>query len=479
MTNAAPARLDTDPDPLVEALASTLPGGVVVMDSERVEKYRHDRFEDLPAGHPRAVVRAQTTEQVQVALRWATEHRIPVVPRGAGTSLSGGATAVDGCLVLSLERMTGIQIDPDRRVARAEPGALNISVKEAAAVHELWYPPDPGSFRISTIGGNIATNAGGLCCVKYGVTADYVLGLEVVLADGRLLRLGGETMKDVAGLNLRQLFVGSEGTLGVVTGAVLRLVPRQGDVSTLVATFPDLVSAGTAVTRIGRTIRPAMLELMDQVAINAVEDFSPRGLDRDAGALLIVQSDAPGRARAEEIAAVERLCHQAGCTEVLSTDDADEGLMFVDARRSSGDAVEARGTLLAEDICVPVDRLPDVLAEIAAIGERHDLEIPVVAHAGDGNLHPGIVYPPGDAAARGRAWRAFDDLMALAPAYGGTVTGEHGVGRTKVRSLAAQVGADVLDVSHAVKTALDPLGLLNPGALLPSGDRPTTLGDTT
>ncbi|SEC63040.1 glycolate oxidase [Nocardioides exalbidus] len=451
----------------VDALVSALPAGVVVTDAVRVEKYRHDRFEDLAAGMPCAVVRAESTEQVQVALRWATEHRVPVVPRGAGTSLSGGATAVDGCLVLTLERMSGIRVDPDRRVAHVEPGALNISVKEAAAGHGLWYPPDPGSYRISTIGGNIATNAGGLCCVKYGVTADYVLGLDVVLADGRLLRLGGETMKDVAGLNLRQLFVGSEGTLGVVTGAVLRLVPQQGEVSTLVASFPDLVSAGTAVTRIGRTVRPAMLELMDRVSINAVEDHSPRGLDREAGALLIVQSDAPGRSRAEEIATVEALCEEAGATEVATTDDADEGLMFVDARRSAGDATEARGTLLAEDICVPVDRLPEVLAEISAIAVRHDLEIPVVAHAGDGNLHPGIVYPPGDAAARDRAWLAFDDLMALATTFGGTVTGEHGVGRTKTRGLAAQVGPDVLAVSHAIKATLDPLGLLNPGALLP------------
>lgn len=463
MTVAASPRIEAP----VAALVTALPDGVVVTARERVEKYRRDRFEDLPAGHPCVVVRAESTEHVQIALRWASEHRVPVVPRGAGTSLSGGATAVEGCLVLSLERMTGIRVDPDRRVARVEPGALNLAVKEAAAVHGLWYPPDPGSYRISTIGGNIATNAGGLCCVKYGVTADYVLGLDVVLADGRLLKLGGETMKDVAGLNLRQLFVGSEGILGVVTGAVLRLVPRQGELSTLVATFPDLVSAGTAVTRIGRTVRPAMLELMDRVSINAVEDFSPRGLDRGAGALLIVQSDAPGLARAAEIATVEQLCHEAGCTEVMSTDDAEEGLMFVDARRSAGEATEARGTLLAEDICVPVDRLPEVLADISAIALRHDLEIPVVAHAGDGNVHPGIVYPAGDAAARKRAWVAFDELMALAPAYGGTITGEHGVGRTKTRGLAAQVGADVLEVSWAVKTTLDPLGLLNPGALLP------------
>jgi len=465
MTLAPPIGLD----PAVEQLAALLPGGVVVTNPDLVEKYRHDRFEDLPAGRPRAVVRAESTEQVQLALRWATEHRVPVVPRGAGTSLSGGATAVDGCLVLTLERMTDVRVDPDRRVAHVEPGALNVAVKDAAAVHGLWYPPDPGSYRISTIGGNIATNAGGLCCVKYGVTADYVLGLEVVLADGRLLRLGGETMKDVAGLNLRQLFVGSEGTLGVVTRAVMRLIPRQGEVSTLVATFADLVSAGVAVTRIGRAVRPAMLELMDGVSINAVEDHSPRGLDREAGALLIVQSDAPGRARVEEIVTVQALCEETGATEVLSTDDAEEGLMFVDARRSAGESTEARGTLLAEDICVPVDRLPEVLAEISALALRHDLEIPVVAHAGDGNLHPGIVYPPGDAAARDRAWSAFDELMALAPAYGGTVTGEHGVGRTKTRGLIAQVGPDVLDVSRAIKATLDPLGLLNPGALLPIG----------
>ncbi len=416
---------------------------------------------------PCAVLRAESAEQVQVALRWATEHRVPVVPRGAGTSLSGGATAVDGCLVLTLERMTGIRVDPDRRVAHVEPGALNVSVKEAAAVHGLWYPPDPGSYRISTIGGNIATNAGGLCCVKYGVTADYVLGLEVVLADGRLLRLGGETMKDVAGLNLRQLFVGSEGTLGHRDQRRAAPGPPAGRGLHAGGHLPRPRLRGHRGTRIGRSVRPAMLELMDRVSINAVEDHSPRGLDRDAGALLIVQSDAPGRARIDEIAAVEALCEDAGATEVATTDDADEGLMFVDARRSAGDATEARGTLLAEDICVPVDRLPEVLAEITALAARHDLEIPVVAHAGDGNLHPGIIYPPGDDDARDRAWLAFDELMALATAYGGTVTGEHGVGRTKTRGLVAQVGPDVMAVSRSIKAALDPLGLLNPGALLP------------
>jgi len=450
----------------VEELERSLAPGVVVTDPDRTEKYRRDRFPDLSAGVPCAVVRAEKTADVQVAMRWATGHRVPVVTRGAGTSLAGGATAVDGGLVITLERMTGLEVDADRRLVRAEAGVLNAAVKEAAARQGLWYPPDPGSYRISTIGGNVATNAGGLCCVKYGVTADYVTALEVVLVDGRVLRLGGETFKDVAGLNLLQLFVGSEGTLGVITAATMRLIPARDGMATLVASFPSLPHAGEAVVSIGRAVRPTMLEIMDQVSINAVEDHAPRGLDRAAGALLLAQSDAPGAARGHEIDLMAAACRAAGATEVHVTEDPSEGELFVEARRAAGDAVEARGTLLSEDICVPVDTLADVLADISELAVRWDLEIPVVAHAGDGNLHPGIVYPPGDEAARTRAWRAFDELMVLTLTYGGTVTGEHGVGRTKVAGFRAQAGRDVLDVSRSIKLALDPDGLLNPGVVL-------------
>src|SRR4051794_32242354 len=249
-------------DPLLEQLRDALPEDVVVTDPARMEKYRRDQTTEVP-GEPRAVVRAGCAAHVQTALRWANEHRVPVVPRGAGTGLAGGATAVEGCLVVSTERMTAIEIDPVTRTAVVEPGAMNSAVKDAAALHGLWYPPDPGSFRISSIGGNVATNAGGICCVKYGVTADYVLGLDVVLADGRLITLGGRMIKDVAGLPLLKLFVGSEGTLGVVTRVVLRLVPCPSPAATLVAYFVSARDAGRAVVAMGTRVRPSMLELLD------------------------------------------------------------------------------------------------------------------------------------------------------------------------------------------------------------------------
>ena len=409
-------------------------------------------------------MRAETAAHVQATLRWATAHGIPVVPRGAGSGLSGGALAVDGGIVLSTERMRAVEIDTAARVAVVEPGALNVEVKRAAAAEGLWYPPDPSSFEICSIGGNIATNAGGLCCVKYGVTTDYVLGLDVVLADGTLITLGGKRVKDVAGLPLLKLFVGSEGTLGVVTRATLRLVPAQSPVSTVVATFPTVAAAAAAVIELGRTVRASLVELMDHASVNAVEDFRPMGLDRDAGALLLIQSDAPGAARADEVAVAVAACEASGAKEVFATDDPQEGEQFVQARRLHFSAIETRGTVLPEDVGVPVPQLPALLAAVEAIARRHDVEIPVVAHAGDGNTHPAIIHTPGDADAARRAGLAFDEVMATAIELGGTITGEHGVGRLKVGSLEAQLGPDVMALTRRVKHALDPHGILNPGA---------------
>jgi glycolate oxidase len=449
----------------VERLRAALPeDDVVVTDPARMEKYRRDEAEQTP-GEPCAVVRAGCAAHVQTALRWAGEHRVPVVPRGAGTGLAGGATAVDGCLVLSTERMTAIDVDPVTRTAVVEPGALNAEVKEAAAKHGLWYPPDPGSYRISSIGGNVATNAGGICCVKYGVTTDYVLGLDVVLPDGRLVTLGGRTVKDVAGLPLLKLFVGSEGTLGVITRVVLRLVPPPPPASTLVAYFATPQDAGVAVVAIGAGIRPSMLELMDRASINAVEDFRAMGLDRGAGAMLVAQSDAPGAARSDEVRVMAGCCRAAGAREVFATDDQAEGALFMEARLATGPAVHARGALLAEDICVPVDRLPHVLERIQAVAGEFGVEIPTFAHAGDGNVHPAILFRPGDDAAALRAHRAFDEIMRIAVECGGTITGEHGVGRAKRHALPAQVGADVMDLGRRVRDAIDPLGIMNPGVL--------------
>ncbi len=452
-------------DALTE-LVESLPAGIVATDPATMENYRYDWSRDTGAGTPVAVVRAEDAGQVQAAVRWAAAYDVPVVPRGAGSGLSGGASAVDGGIVLSLERMRAIEIDADCQVAVVEPGAFNAEVKAASKEHGLWYPPDPSSFEICSIGGNVATNAGGLCCVKYGVTTDYVLGLDVVLADGTLITLGGKRIKDVAGLSLVKLFVGSEGTLGIVTRAILRLVPMPLPPATLVASFASVTDAARAVVSVRRTMRPSMMELMDQATINAVEDFAPRGLDRSAGALLVVQSDAPGEARVQEIATVEAACVAAGATEVVVTDDPEEGELFVAARRAAFPAVEARGALLLEDVGAAVPLLPDLLAAVQEIARVHDVEIPTVAHAGDGNTHPIIVYTPGDADSEKRARAAFDDILQATIRLGGTITGEHGVGRTKKAALPDQLGPDVMALTRRIKDALDPAGILNPGAVL-------------
>ncbi len=449
----------------LDELVADLPSDAVVTDPELIENYRYDWARDPDAGIPLAVVRPRNAAEVQTTMRWAAAHRIPVVPRGAGSGLSGGASAVTGGIVLSMDRMRSITIDPDCRVAVVEPGALNVEVKAAAREHGLWYPPDPSSYEMCSIGGNIATNAGGLCCVKYGVTTDYVLGLDVVLADGTALSLGGPRLKDVAGLSLIKLFVGSEGTLAIVTRAVLRLMPEQLPPSTLVASFGTLTAAADAVVAITRRLRPSMLELMDQSSINAVEDHLSMGLDRTAGALLLAQSDAGGARASAEIQQMADLCGSAGA-EVFATDDPAEGEAFAVARRAAFAAIEKRGSMMLEDVGVAVPLLPQLLAGIEQIAARHAVEIPTVAHAGDGNTHPIVVYDAGDPDSVRRAQLAFAEIMRLAISLGGTITGEHGVGRLKRAHLPDQLGPDVMALTQRIKDALDPLGILNPGAIL-------------
>jgi glycolate oxidase len=450
----------------LDELTAALPPDTVFTDPDIVAGYRQDWARDPDAGTPLAVVRANSTDDVQAVLRWATKHRVPVVPRGAGSSLSGGSTAVEGGITLSLERMRQIIIDPVTRVAIAQPGAFNAEVKKAAAGHGYWYPPDPSSFEICSIGGNAATNAGGLCCVKYGVTTDYVLGMEVVLADGTALRLGGPRLKDVAGLSLTKLFVGSEGTLGVITELTLRLLPAPPASCTLVATFTSVEASAAAVVAITAQLRPSMLELMDNGAINAVEDMVTMGLDRTAGALLLARSDAPGAASSAEIEQIKAACEANGAAEVFTTADPDEGEAFAVARRAAFPAMERLGALLLEDVGVPVPELPALVHGIREIAAARDTHIVLVAHAGDGNTHPIIAYPRDDPAAEARARLAFGEIMDLAISLGGTITGEHGVGRLKAPWLEAQLGPDVMALTHRIKDALDPDGILNPGVVL-------------
>ena len=450
----------------LSALIDELGAGVVVTDPEILASYRHDWARDPDAGMPLAVVRPTSTEQVQTVLRWASAHLVPVVPRGAGTGLSGGATAVDGGIVLSTEKMREITVDPVTRTAVAQPGLLNVEVKKAVAAQGLWYPPDPSSYEICSIGGNIATNAGGLCCVKYGVTTDYVLGMQVVLADGTAVRLGGPRLKDVAGLSLTKLFVGSEGTLGVVTEVTLRLLPPQPTTATVVATFDSVEAATRSVVAITGKIRPSMLEFMDGVAINAVEDKLRMGLDRNAAAMMVAASDDRGPTGAQDAEFMAQVFTDAGATECFSTDDPVEGEAFVAARRLAIPAVEAKGSLLLEDVGVPVPKLADLVGGVAKIAADAGLMISVIAHAGDGNTHPLIVYDASDAAMTARAHKAFGDIMDLAISLGGTITGEHGVGRLKKPWLAGQLGPEAMALNRRIKDALDPDGILNPGALI-------------
>lgn len=447
-------------------LISELPDGVVVTDPDILASYRQDRAADPGAGTPLAVVRPTRTEEVQTVLRWAGEHLVAVVPRGAGTGLSGGATALNGGIVLSTEKMRDITVDPVTRTAVVQPGLLNAEVKKAVAAHGLWYPPDPSSFEICSIGGNVATNAGGLCCVKYGVTTDYVLGLQVVLADGTAVRLGGPRLKDVAGLSLTKLFVGSEGTLGVVTEATLRLLPPQNAPCTVVATFDSVEAAAGAVVKITGKIRPSMLEFMDSVAINAVEDKLKMGLDRNAAAMMVAASDDRGAAGADDAGFMAAVFTECGATEVFSTSDPDEGEAFVAARRFAIPAVEAKGSLLLEDVGVPLPALAELVSGVAEIAAQRKLLISVIAHAGDGNTHPLIVFDPADTDEAQRAQLAFGEIMDLAIGLGGTITGEHGVGRLKRPWLAGQIGPDAMELNQRIKRALDPHNILNPGAAI-------------
>jgi len=453
----------TAPD--LAPLVSALPEGAVITDPDSMDGYRWDRALDPDAGIPLAVVRAQSTEDVQTAVRFAAEHGIPVIPRGAGSGLSGGSSAQDGCIVVSVERMRAITIDPVTRMAFAQPGAFNAEVKAAAREHGLWYPPDPSSYEFCSIGGNVATNAGGLCCVKYGVTTDYVLGMTVVLADGTAVKLGGPRIKDVAGLSLTKLFIGSEGTLGIITEVILRLIPAQRQATTLVATFASLEDATQTVLDISQRMRPSMLEFMDATCINAVEDMTKMGLDRSAAGMLVIQSDEPAEYAAHEIAQITEICETNNATEVLSTDDPDEGEAFVVARRMAIPAVEKTGTVLLEDVGVPIPKLGELVLGMDAIATKHDVVIAVMAHAGDGNTHPLVVFDPTDAAQQARAHEAYGEVMDLAIGLGGTITGEHGVGRLKKAWLPDYLGDEVMGLNRKVKAALDPQNIMNPGSV--------------
>ena len=452
----------------LDAITAALPGMRLLTYVVDRESYRNDETAYLSAGLPLAVALPESTAEVATLTRLAAEHRVPVVPRGAGSGLSGGAAGIDGALTIALTRMNRIlEVDRENLCVVVQPGIINADLKRAMAEEGLFYAPDPASYEICSIGGNLATNAGGLCCVKYGQTRESVLGLEVVLADGSVIRTGGRNVKDVAGYALTHLFVGSQGTLGLITEATLRLRPLPPPRSTMLAFFASLEAAGDAVARIvAAGLGPVTLELMDRATIAAVDEWHNLGLDREAEAMLMIESDLPGAAAAVEIAAAVDACEAAGASSTVQATDATEADWLRQARRLALRALERQGDVRMEDVGVPRARVPQLLRAIEAVAARHGVRCATFGHAGDGNLHPNFIFDRDDPRAEEVTEAARADLYRAALALGGTVTAEHGIGSARREFLPMQVGEGAVDVMRRIKAALDPLGILNPGRVI-------------
>lgn len=422
----------------------------------------------LRRGRPDLVVLPATTEEVAAVLALANEARVPVVPRGSGTNLSGGAVPLRGGIVLVLTRMNRVlEISETDLVAVCQPGVRTIELGEAAAARGLLFPPDPGSQSTATIGGNVAECAGGLRALKYGVTRDYVLGVEAVLATGEVIRSGGRLVKDVAGYDLRRLLCGSEGTLAVMTELTLRLMPAAETSGTGMAYFRALGDAARAVSRVlASGVLPVTLEFLDQVCIGAVEAYARIGLDTGAGALLIFGQDGDPHAVERDLARIARACEAESATDVRIAGSPAEAATVLAARRAVLPSLSRLEPLtILEDATVPRSRIAEMVEHIQVVAERHGLKIGTFGHAGDGNLHPTAVLDPADADAVQRAHHAFDEIFAKAIELDGSITGEHGVGIVKLPYLERQLGAAHVALLRRIKTAFDPHGILNPGKL--------------
>ena len=455
--------------PILDDIRATRPDLRLETEAARTAEYQKDETDFIPYGQPLAVAFPTSTEDVSAVVRACARHKVPVVARGGGSGLSGGANAMDGWIVLATDAMDRIlDIDSDNLVVVTQPGVVTKDLEAAVEAEGLMYPPDPASHELSFIGGNIAENAGGLRCVKYGVTRDYVLGLEVVLADGEVIRVGGRNVKDVMGYDLTRLIVGSEGTLGIVTEATLKLRPKPAPKTTLLAFFPTVRHAGEAVSRITAAgVTPVTLELLDRIIIDAVEDALNLGLDPAAGAMLMIESDAGDELAAGEFDTVEAACRAAGATSIDRATDPDEADAMREARRQAHWSLKQLGQARTEDVSVPRSRVSEFIDAVAAISRQHDMLIGVFGHAGDGNFHPAYVTSSDDARAEERTDAVRADIYTAVLALGGTITGEHGTGLTKRDFLEQQYGPRGVAAMRAIKDALDPDGILNPGKVLP------------
>jgi glycolate oxidase len=454
---------------LLARLAAVLPADGLIAKSEGMAVYESDGLAAY-RGTPLAVALPRETREVQAVLKVCHEMGVPVVARGAGTGLSGGALPFPGCVLLTLSRMKAIlAIDPDARTARVQPGVRNLAISEAVALHGLFYAPDPSSQLACSIGGNVAENAGGVHCLKYGLTVHNIAAVEFVTLEGEILRLGGAAL-DAPGFDLMALITGSEGLLGVITEITVKLLPLPTHTRVLLAAFADLRHAGEAVAAIiGGGIIPAGLEMMDRLALGAAEDHTHAGYPRDAAAILLCELDGEWADIAEDLARVEALCQGAGATQVRVAKDEAERARFWAGRKG---AFPAMGRLAPDYYCIdgtiPRRSLPDVLEAIERLSADHGLAVANVFHAGDGNLHPLILYDAQGLGQLERAEALGGAILELCVAVGGSITGEHGVGREKINQMCAQFSPKEIDTFFAIKAAFDPKGLLNPGKAIPT-----------
>ncbi len=454
-------------NPSTSALVALLGEGKVLYQREDLVPYSFDGTAALKA-LPGCVVMAEGTDDVGAVLKIAREHRTPVVTRGSGTGLSGGSLPVPGCIVLCLVRMDRIlEVDSENLTLLAEAGAITQRVAEEAEAVGLFYPPDPGSMKISTIGGNVAENSGGLRGLKYGVTRDYVMGMEVVLPDGEIVWLGNKCVKDVAGYSMRDLFIGSEGTLGILTKVLLKLIPKPRARKTLLATYDRMEDAAATVSAIiaGRII-PCTLEFLDRTTIRCVEDYAKIGLPLDAEAILLMETDGHPVVVEEEAEAMAAIARAHGARAVQVAADAAESARLAAARRTAFSALaRVAPTTILEDATVPRSRLVEMVRFIEQTARKHALRVGTFGHMGDGNLHPTFLTDERNHAEMARVERAMKEIFDYTVELGGTITGEHGVGLAKKAFLPAAIGEGSLELMRKVKRALDPDGLLNPGKI--------------
>ncbi|MGB2716138.1 MAG: FAD-linked oxidase C-terminal domain-containing protein [Vicinamibacterales bacterium] len=456
--------------PTVSALASVVGQDFILVRPEDVIPYSFDGTAALTQ-RPDAVVLPRTVEQVAECVRLAASAQIPIVTRGSGTGLSGGSVPTPGSLVLCLARMDAILgVDPRNLTLRAEPGATTQRIDEAAAPHGLFYPPDPGSMRISTIGGNVAENSGGLRGLKYGVTRDYVMALQVVLANGEIVRFGSRCVKDVAGYSMKDLFIGSEGTLGIITEVTLKLVPRPAARRTLLALYDRIEDAAETVSAIvAAPIIPCTLEFLDRMTANCVEEYAHVGLPTDCDAVLLMETDGHPAAVADEAQRMEAIARNHRARDVRVARDEVEALQLSSARRNAFAALaRRRPTTILEDVTVPRSELATMVTFIAKTAAEFNLQIGTFGHMGDGNLHPTFLTDERDQDEMGRVHRALDAIVSRTLELGGTITGEHGVGLAKKGWLRQQTGDASLELMRKIRRTLDPDGLLNPGKIFDS-----------